>query len=57
MLIDIFKKKCDYFLLIIQSRDLRNVPSEDLENIVATERCIAYNKEYAAVGGYNIKFR
>ena len=55
MLIDIFKKKCDYFILIVQSRDLRNIPYEDLENIVATERCVAYNKKYAAVGGYNIK--
>ncbi len=53
-LIDIFKKKCDYFILIVQSRDIRRIPSKDLENIVAFERCISYNKEYDAYGGYNI---
>ncbi len=53
-LIDIFKKKCDFFILIVQSRDLRKIPPKDLENIVAFERCISYNKEYDADGGYNV---
>ena len=53
-LIDIFKKKCDYFILIVQSRDIRKIPSKDLENIVASKECISYNKENDADGGYNI---
>jgi len=50
-LIDIFKKKCDYFILIVQSRDIRKIPSKDLENIVASRECISYNKEFE---GYNV---
>ena len=50
-LIDIFKKKCDYFILIVQSRDIRKIPSKDLENIVASEECISYNKKF---DGYNV---
>lgn len=54
-LIDIFKKKCDYFILIVQSRDIRRIPSKDLENIVASKRCFSYNKEYDPMGGYNVR--
>jgi hypothetical protein len=54
-IIDIFKKKCDYFILIVQSRDIRKIPPKDLENIVASERCISYNREYDADGGYNVR--
>jgi len=50
-IIDTLKKKCDYFILIIQSRDIRKIPSKNLENIVASKRCISYNKEY----GYNVR--
>jgi len=50
-LIEIFKKKCDYFILIVQSRDIRKIPSKDLENIVASKECISYNKEFE---GYNV---
>ena len=53
-LIDIFKRKCDYFILIVQSRDIRKIPSKDLENIAAFKECISYNKEYDADGGYNV---
>lgn len=54
-LIDIFMKKCDYFILIVQSRDIRKIPPKNMETIVASERCISYNEEYKEFGGYNVR--
>ncbi len=54
-LIDIFKKMCDYFILVVQSRDIRKIPSKKLENIVASKDCISYNKEYEDYDGYNVR--
>ena len=46
ILIDIFKKECDYFILIVHSRDLRKVPFSYLEKIVDYKSCIRYNNEF-----------
>jgi len=41
---DIFEKTPDFFMLILLSRDLKNVPETDLKFINWTNNCVKYNK-------------
>jgi len=46
---DIFEKTPDFFMLILLSRDLKNVSETDLKFINWTDNCLKYNKKF----GYN----
>jgi len=43
---DIFRKTLDFFMLILLSRDLKNVPERDLKFINWTDNCLKYNKKF-----------